>query len=175
MKVTVTMVGLIALMIIGSNCSTEKPIHYNTYKYWTGSYIRADMCQFDSAQQLEERFQNITHDDEEFLNKTFDHVEAAGYKLFQMTNGNSRFTFVQAYNGPHGSTFFNVYCYQQAGDGLYLRGYVPVNGHWYKWKDAYRHEQDIRIFNDGEYVKVAYRDMIILTISTNWSCQGSLP
>ena len=126
------------------------------------------LCNFYSFEELTNAFTEIANhkvgNDKKITND--------GFKLFQITNGITLFTFVQVNNGAQGVPMFGLFCYQHTESIIILRNYVPVNEFWYrdilgKDLESFRLEK-LNIFNDGEYIKVGYRNKIIFSASTNW-------
>ena len=83
-----------------------------------------------------------------------------GYRMYGMTNGATRWIFVQASNAPRGVGMFNLYCYSKEGQSMWLlRSYVPV------YESAYTNSSDreLQIHADNDYVKVVFRGKVIFT------------
>jgi len=84
--------------------------------------------------------------------------------MYQITNGLARWVLVKANNAPRSLDMFNLYCYEwEKADTWLLRAYVPVNAYYYT--NSLDRELNIQI--DNEYVKVTFRGVFILTITSN--------
>ena len=59
---------------------------------------------------------------------------------------------------------FNLYCYEQEGPQFWaLRGYVPLNAHYYTNSDDW----NLSFQPDHEFVKVVFRGRVIFTGISN--------
>jgi len=95
-----------------------------------------------------------------------------GFSIYQVTNGNSEFAFVQAGNWPRGFGAFNLYCYERVRpngqDSLVLRGLATVND--------YFHTNDtsttVNFVIDGEYVKAIHRGDVVFTVTSQSKQSG---
>jgi hypothetical protein len=86
---------------------------------------------------------------------------ADAYRIYQITNGPSRLVFAQVGNGPRGLNMFNLYCYEQEREGLWLlRGYVPVNAYYY----TNGTDRTLNFQPYHGYVNVVFRGSVIFSI-----------
>lgn len=155
--------ALVTLVLATFSCSNKdsQPVP----RFDDGSCIAWNLCSFKSLDELNRAFVDIHAK----------RIETDGFKVYQITNGNSSYTFVQSFNGPRGVPTFNVFCYQHLESGIILRCYVPVSEFWYRdilgadlslMKPA--QPESLKIFNEGGSTKVGYRNKIIFEVSTNW-------
>ncbi len=89
---------------------------------------------------------------------------ADGYRMYQVTNGPVRWVFVLAANAPRGLGMSNLYCYEWKRPDLWLlRSYVPVYESFY----TNSLDRELYIQIDNDYVKVAFRGVVIFTSTSN--------
>lgn len=94
---------------------------------------------------------------------------AEGYTMYHLTNGPTRWVFVQAANAPRGLGMFNLYCYERRQPDLWLlRGYVPVYTRFYTKSD----DQHLDFQIDSRYVNVLFRGAVIFTVVSDRNAIG---
>ena len=92
--------------------------------------------------------------------------------MYEVTNGSSRYAFVQAFNWPRGLDGFNLFCYEQAKpDRWLLRGLAPVND-YYHTND---YSTNVSFVCDGEYVKAIHRGVVVFAVTGDTNQQHSAP
>jgi hypothetical protein len=92
------------------------------------------------------------------------------FSVYQVTNGNSEFAFVQAANWPRGFVAFNLYCYERITPGNWiLRALAPINDHYFT-NDA---SWPVTFEADGAYVKAVHRGAVVLSVMSRTN-SGSL-
>ena len=163
MKNCVLLATLATLVLATFSCSNQgcQPVPRSD----DGSCIAWNLCNFKSLDELNRAFVDIHAK----------RIETDGFKVYQITNGSSFYTFVQSFNGPRGVPTFNVFCYQRFESGIILRSYVPVSEFWYRdilGEHLSRKQsalpESLSIFNEDRHTKVGYRNKIIFEVSTNW-------
>jgi hypothetical protein len=122
-----------------------------------GSRLDVSLTGADSPEQIENMIRAS-------LAYRFPPTNIAGsYTMYQVTNGLLRCVFFQVGNAPRGLDMFNLYCYEQETSNIWLlRGYVPVNAHFY----TNSLDRGLRFHVDNDYVKVLFRDAIVFTITS---------
>ena len=151
---------IVAIFVLGTIALCV--LKYSTrFEYASdGSFIAINLTELDTSEQIQAAFQHIVNQ----------RVQTDGFRKFQATNGSADFFFIQCYNCPRGVPMFSMFCYQRIESGHWLlRGYVPVND--YDYTDAPGKDfssQALKIFNEGGYTQVTFRNATIFSISTNW-------
>jgi len=88
---------------------------------------------------------------------------ADGYKIYQATNGAAKWIFVVAANGPRGTDWMNLYCYEQMRpDRWLLRGYIPLTGAYFPKTPDW----GLRLKSQGDHINVFFRDTVVYTTPT---------
>ncbi len=90
-------------------------------------------------------------------------IIADGYKIYEATNGAARWIFVVAANGPRGTDFLNLYCYEQMRpDRWLLRGYSTLTGSYFPKSPDW----GLRLKSQGDHINVFFRDTVVYTTPT---------
>ena len=85
-----------------------------------------------------------------------------GLSTYQVSNGNSRFLFLQAYNYPREIPVFSLYCYQQTRpDEWRLRGFAPVSEYYF----SNGYTKTLRFEVENENVIAIYRGSSVFTVT----------
>jgi len=128
-----------------------------------GSRLHMRLTGADSPEEIENMLKAT-------LAEKYLHEDMTGsYRTYQITNGPSRWLIAQVANAPRGLSMYNLYCYEwDRSDVWLLRAYVPVNEHFL----TNSLDEELKFQTDNEYVKVAFRGVVIFTITSSKDGNG---
>lgn len=157
MKYYIFLLFLFSLVMVSCGRNPSMTNHLSSLD---GSHIDAKLYSFASIEECKNSFNNLLND----------RIKHDCFKLYQITNEDTRYIFVQAYNYPREMPMFSIFAYQYAApDYWVLRGYVPINDYFYSSTPGYKFAvQPLHFTNNAEFTYVEYRESTVFTISTNW-------
>lgn len=140
-------IGLLTAALVLSGCKRHD---YRS----DGSFIDLRLTVANSPGEIERMFREVLAG--RYENPT------NGLSIYQVSNSNSHFVFLQAFNYPRGLAVFSLYCYEQtAPDSWRLRSFVPVNEYYFT-NDSTR---TLRFDVEGENVSAIYRGLTVFTVA----------
>ena len=129
-----------------------------------GSFIDLRLTVANSQSEIERMFREVLAG--RYENPT------NGLSIYQVSNGNSRYVFLQAFNYPRGLAVFSLYCYEQtAPDKWRLRSVVPVNEYYFTNDST----TTLRFDVEGENVNAIYRGLTVFTVTGTKSNNNTPP
>ena len=88
---------------------------------------------------------------------------ADGFSIYSVSNANTHFMFVRAFNYPRGLAVFSLYCYEKTSPSEWrLRAFVPVNEYYYTNDNT----RTLRFDAQGEHVNAKFRGVTVLTVAS---------
>ena len=150
------LLALVAIAFLPLGCQQPQP--------YDGSSLDVRLTEANSVAEIKDSFRAV------IARKYKSEDPSKGFSVYEVTNGSSRYAFVQAFNWPRGLDGFNLFCYEQTKPDLWLlRGLAPVNDYYY----TNDYSREVGFVCDGEYVKAIHRGVVVFAVTGDTSQQHS--